>query len=88
MAEYEFFIGRKATLAYVGVIIAQIVPSNQEFVIKARGKAISKAIDVALISCRKLKTIKIKNIKVDSEEIRNTKKEIISLSTIEILLGE
>ncbi len=88
MAEYEFFIGRKATLAYVGIIIGRVVPAKQDFVIKARGKSINKAVDVALISCSKLKNINIKKIKVAIEEIKNTKNEIISLSTIEILLGE
>lgn len=88
MTEYEFSIGRKATLAYVGIIIGKVVPDNQDFIIKARGKSINKAVDVALISSSKIKNINIKNIKVNSEEIKNTKKEIISLSRIEILLGE
>ena len=88
MADHEFFIGRKGTLAYVGIILGRVVPENEDFVIKARGKAIVKAVDVALISCAKLKNINIKNIKLAKADFRNTKKEIISLSTIEILLGE
>lgn len=88
MVEYEFFIGKKATLAYVGIIIGKIIPANKDFVIKARGKAVSKAIDVALISCRKIKNISIKNIKIASEELKNTRNQPISLSTIEILIGE
>ncbi len=88
MAEYKFFIGRKATLAYVGIILGKIVPDKQDFVIKARGKAINKAIDVALISCSKMKNIKIKNIHVASEQIKNSRNETISLSAVEILIGE
>ena len=88
MVDYEFSIGKKATLVYVGIILAKIVPEGQDFLIKARWKSINKAVDVALISCSKLKNIKIKNIEVGTQEIQNIKKQMITLSTIEILLGE
>ena len=87
MAEYKFFIGKKGVLAYVAIILTKVNSEKQDFMIKARGNNITKAVDVALISIEKIKGIKIKNINVASEKIKNTKNETISLSTIEILIG-
>ncbi len=83
----KFFIGRKGVLVYVGIIIATTKP-NKDVLIKARGKAINKAVDVALITDSKLKQLEVKTVKISKTKTKNRKNEDISLSEIEIRLGE
>jgi len=58
-------------------------------VIKARGKFISRAVDIAEIACKRflVDTAKIKDIKIDSEEFKNKEGKQVRVSTIEITLG-
>ena len=56
-------IGRKPVMNYVVAVLTQLT-SNNEVIIKARGKTINKAVDVAeMIRNRFIKDIKIKLIK-------------------------
>ena len=62
---------------------------RDEVIIKARGKFISRAVDIAeVVKKRFLKdqNIKIKDIKIDSEEFENKEGRKINVSTIEITL--
>jgi len=59
-----------------------------EVIIKARGKFISRAVDVAEVAAKRFleNTIKIKEIKVNSEEFENKEGRQVRVSTIEITL--
>ena len=59
-----------------------------EVSIKARGKFMARAIDVAEVSAKRFLegTVKIKDIKVDSEEFENKEGRQVRVSTIDILL--
>ena len=61
-----------------------------EVVIKARGKFISRAVDIAEVTTKRFleTTVSIKNIKVDSEEFENKEGKQVRVSTIEISLGK
>jgi DNA-binding protein len=60
-----------------------------EVVIKARGKFISRAVDISEIVCKRFlaETIQVKNIKIDSEGFTNKEGKQVRVSTIEITLG-
>ncbi len=59
-----------------------------EVAIKARGKFISKCVDVAEVTAKRfLKDIvELKDIRINSEEFENQEKRLIRVSTIEITL--
>lgn len=86
------FIGGKPFMNYVtGVVMQFTTKGAKEIVIKARGKFISRAVDVAEV-CRKrfLKdhNVDVKDIKIDSEEFNNQEGRKVNVSTIDITLGK
>ena len=83
----SIFIGGKPFMNYVTSVIMQFTTKNApEVIIKARGKFISRAVDVAEVAMKKFlkDQCKLKDIKIDSEDFKNGKE--VSVSTIEITL--
>ena len=62
----------------------------KEIAIKARGKFISRAVDVAEVAGKRFldNTVEITNIKVDSEEFENKEGKQVRVSTIDITLAK
>ena len=80
------YIGNKPTMSYVSAIVLQFTSGRREVSLKARGKAISKAVDVAEIVRKKfLQDLKVKNTIIGTQEI-DDEGEKISVSSIEIIL--
>jgi DNA-binding protein len=75
-------------MAYVLGVITQFNNGQEEVHVKARGKSISKAVDVAEIVRRRFLTgVKIKNIELGTEEKELPEgKGKINVSTISITL--
>ncbi len=86
------YIGTKPFMNYVTSVVMQFTTKDRnEVAIKARGKFISRAVDVAeVVRKRFLKDqdIKIKDIKIDSEEFENKEGKKVNVSTIEITLSK
>lgn len=83
------FVGRKPSMAYVLGVIIQFSDGAKEVHIKARGKAISRAVDVAEIVKRKfINDAQVKYIQIGTEERELEDKTRINVSTIDILLGK
>lgn len=84
------FIGEKPFMNYVTAVVMQFTTKNaNEVVIKARGKFISRAVDVAEVTTKKFleeHNIKVGNIKINSEEFENKEGRKVNVSTIEITL--
>jgi DNA-binding protein len=81
------FIGKKPSMSYVLAAVTQFGAGHKEIHLKARGKAISKAVDVAEIVKNKfVQDAKIAEIKTGTEELEGENKEKINVSTIELLL--
>lgn len=83
------FIGEKPFMNYVTGVVMQITTKNApEVIIKARGKFISRAVDVAEVVRKRFLEgqVDIKEIKVDSEEFQNKEGKQVRVSTIEIVL--
>lgn len=84
--ENVVFVGNKPPMNYVLATIAQLQSKEKQVVIKARGRAISRAVDVAEIVRRRFVTdVKIKEIKISTEELEAEDKKI-NVSSIEIYL--
>jgi len=60
----------------------------EEVKIKARGKFISRAVDIVEVATKRFleNTINVKDIKIGSEEFENKEGKTVRVSTIEILL--
>ena len=86
------FIGSKPFMNYVtGVVMQFTRKGSEEVVIKARGKFISRAVDVAEVTTKRFledQNIKVKDIKIDSEEFKNKEGKNVNVSIIEITLGK
>jgi DNA-binding protein len=81
------FVGKKGTMAYVLAVVTQLNQGKTEVVIKARGKAISRAVDVAEIVKNKFMTgLTIGDISTTTEEIMGEEGKNLNVSAIEIRL--
>jgi len=80
-------IGKKAPMNYVFAVITQFQKGADNVVIKARGKSISRAVDVAEITRNKfMNELKVGKIDVGTEKMDTDDGEELNVSTIEILL--
>jgi len=80
------FIGKKGVMSYVMAVIMQFNRGESEVVIKARGRAISTAVDVAEISRQRfLKDVDVTDIKIGTEEVAR-EEGMLRVSSIEITL--
>jgi len=87
----SIFIGGKPFMNYVTAIVMQFTTKNEdEVIVKARGKFISRAVDVAEIAAKRFLegSVAIKDIKIDSEEFENKEGKQVRVSTIELTLGK
>ena len=86
------FIGRKPAMSYVLAIITSLSSGNaKEITLKARGQAITTAVDVAEITRNRfLKDLKISKIAIGTEEIPPREGEDRSrmVSTMEITMSK
>jgi archaea-specific DNA-binding protein len=81
------FIGKKNTMSYVLAVITQFNQGAEHVVIKARGKTISKAVDVSEIVKNKfVNTLKVEDIIISTEEITTENETPMKVSAIEIRL--
>lgn len=87
MEENIIYIGNKPVMNYVLAVVTQINNGNENVYLKARGKAISRAVDVAeIVRNRFIPECKIDEIKTTTEEIKNNDGMTTNVSTIEIYL--
>ena len=82
------FIGNRPPMNYVMAAITQFHNGSSEVVLKARGRAISVAVDVAeIVRNRFLSDIKVNSIEIGTETVENERKEKFNVSSIIIRLG-
>lgn len=87
--ENSVFIGGKPFINYVTGVVMQFSNGAKEVIIKARGKFISKSVDVAEVARRKFlenEKVSTKNISIGSKEFENKEGKLVNVSTIEITL--
>ena len=89
MAENAVFVGSKPVMNYVLAVLTQFNSGATEVAIKARGKAISRAVDVAeIVRNRFLPNVTVKSIQIDTEELDSEQGRKVNVSTIEIVLAK
>jgi len=85
--ENVIFIGNKPPMSYVLAIVTQFNSGSDEVIVKARGRAISRAVDAAEITRNRFVTdAKIKDIIIGTEAITNEEGRTSNVSSIEITL--
>ncbi len=88
MAENAVFVGSKPVMNYVLAVLTQFNGGAKEVAIKARGKAISRAVDVAeIVRKRFLTDVDVKDIKISTEKVESEQGEA-NISAIEIILAK
>ncbi|RLE39649.1 DNA-binding protein Alba [Candidatus Woesearchaeota archaeon] len=87
----SIFVGGKPFMNYVTAIVMQFTTKNaDEIIVKARGKFISRAVDVAEVAIKRFlkDQVEVKDIKIDSDEFENKEGKQVRVSSIEILLSK
>ncbi len=85
----SIFIGEKPFMNYVTAVVMQFTTKNaSEVMVKARGKFISRAVDVSEVAIKRFlkDQIEVRNIAIDSEDFKNKEGREVRVSTIEIAL--
>ena len=84
------FIGNKPVLNYVLACITLFRGNENEVILKARGRAISHAVDVAeVLRSRFMPDVKIKKITIGTEEVSSREENrMTNVSTMEITLTQ
>jgi len=81
------YIGKKPTMNYVLAVATQFNSGSSDVTIKARGKSISKAVDVAeIVRNRFVQEAKVNDIQITTEVLENDDGKSSNVSSIEIFL--
>ncbi len=83
------YIGRKPTMNYVLAVVTVFNSGSDEVIIKARGKSISRAVDVAEITKNRfVPDTKIKDIQISTEQLTGEDGRTANVSSIEIFISK
>jgi archaea-specific DNA-binding protein len=84
----EIFIGKKPLMIYVTATLVQLA-NEPTVVIKARGKGIPRAVDVAQIIVKRMNTLgyKVGSVKIGSEAVKSQDGNVRNVSTIEVAVS-
>ncbi|MFH2101402.1 MAG: DNA-binding protein Alba [Candidatus Micrarchaeota archaeon] len=81
------FVGKKGAMGYVLAVVTQFNNNADEVTIKARGKLISRAVDVVeIVRNRFMPNSSIKDIAISTEELTSEDGSRNKVSAIEIIL--
>ena len=83
------YVGKKPAMGYVLAALTQINNGAKEVVVKARGKLTAKAITVAeVLRNRYVPELKVKEVKIGTEELTSEDGKVSRVSAIEIILAK
>ncbi len=81
------FVGKKGAMGYVLAVVTQFNNGATEVSIKARGKLISRAVDVAeIVKNRFMPDVKVTDIAISTEELTSEDGSKNKVSAMEIIL--
>ena len=81
------YIGKKATMNYVLAIVTQFNGGSNHVLIRARGRSISRAVDVAeLVRNRFMPGSKVKAVRIFTDKVTGEDGRTTSVSAIEIAM--
>jgi archaea-specific DNA-binding protein len=90
MPQNHIYVGKKPVMSYAMSALIQL-SQNGEVIIKARGLAIGRAVDVAEIVTKRLGNgaFAVKNIAISTEQVKSVDTgEMRNVSSIEILVAK
>ncbi|MCK4367739.1 MAG: DNA-binding protein Alba [Thermoplasmata archaeon] len=83
------YIGRKPTMNYVLAVVTQFNAGSDDVIIKARGRSISRAVDVAeIVKNRFVQGAKITDIQISTEQLTGEEGRTANVSSIEIFISK
>jgi len=83
------FIGDKPVMNYVLAVMTQFNKPVSSVTLKARGRAISRAVDAAEITRNRfMQDLMVKNISIGTEAISSEDGKTVNVSSIEITLAK
>lgn len=81
------YIGKKPTMNYVLAVVTQFNSGTGEVAVKARGRSISRAVDVAeIVRNRFLPGSRVRDVRISTENLTGEDGRTASVSSIEIFL--
>lgn len=81
------YVGNKAPMSYVIAVITEFEQGANHVTLKARGRAISRAVDAAEITRNRfMEDVTVENISIDTEEIESEEGGTRNVSSMEIVL--
>lgn len=81
------YIGKKPTMNYVLAVVTHFNSGDGEVVVKARGRSIARAVDVAeIVRSRFLPGSKVKDVRIATEKLKSEDGRTSSVSSIEIYM--
>ena len=81
------YVGNKPVMNYVLATVTQFNEGSNKVTIKARGRAISRAVDTSeVVRNRFMPDIEVDDIRISTEEMTGEKGESFNVSSIEIFL--
>ncbi len=81
------YIGKKPTMNYVLAVVTQFNSGTGEVTVKARGRSISRAVDVAeIVRNRFVPGSKVRDVRISTEKLTGEDGRTASVSSIEIHL--
>ena len=87
MESNTIYVGNKPVMNYVLAVVTQFNEGSNRVFIRARGRAISRAVDTAeIVRNRFVSDITVSNIHISTEEIVNFDDDSTNVSIIEIEL--
>ena len=85
--ESVVFVGSKPLMSYITACVTQLNRNPEELVIKARGRAISRAVDVAeVLRNRFMPDLIVRNIDISTEQVKTAEGNVANVSAMEITL--
>jgi DNA-binding protein len=85
--ESVVFVGSKPLMSYITACVTQLNRNPEELVIKARGRAISRAVDVAeVLRNRFMPDLVVSNIDISTEQVKTAEGNVANVSAMEITL--
>lgn len=83
------YVGTKPVMNYVLAVVTQMNKGTSEVMLKARGRAISRAVDVAeIVRNRFILDAELARIDIGTEEVSNREGSNSNVSSIEIQLNK
>ncbi len=79
------YVGSKPAMSYVLAVVTQFSEGHEKVHVKARGKAISRAVDVAeMVQSKFEEDAEVEDISIDTDQIETDEGEELNVSSIQI----